>query len=43
MSHRLQYSLSAEKNRINALIDSAIHSAEAEGCRVISLGMLNKV
>ncbi|KAG0603744.1 hypothetical protein M758_10G117600 [Ceratodon purpureus] len=40
--YRFQYSLSVEKNQINALIENAIHSAEAEGCRVISLGMLNK-
>jgi len=38
-----QYSLSTEKNRINALIENAIVSADAEGCKVISLGMLNKV
>lgn len=40
--YRFQYSLSVEKDRINALIESAVRSAEAEGCRVISLGMLNK-
>lgn len=39
----VQYWLSGEKDRIDELIDSAVHSAEAEGCRVITLGMLNKV
>lgn len=38
-----QYSLESEKERVNALIENAILDADSEGCKVISLGMLNKV
>lgn len=40
--YRFHYSLPVEKVRINALIEQAIVMAEDEGCRVVSLGQLNK-